>query len=140
MIKVVPIQTKSEQELACSRCKITFKPDTLAYSASVDDEFVGMCQFKLTDKGGVVYDLAVMPECDSFEAMFVMGRAALNFIDLCGVHYAKYISDTTDDVLLRAIGFEKNADGVYDIDLTDFFKHPCKHHKDGAHPCDTPKS
>lgn len=140
MIKVVPIQTKSEQELACSRCKITFKPDTLAYSASVDDEFVGMCQFKLTDKGGVVYDLAVMPERDSFEAMFVMGRAALNFIDLCGVHTAFYNNESScDDTLLRAIGFSKNSDGIYEMDLTDFFtSHPCKHCKDGMN-YDSPK-
>lgn len=140
MLKVLPIQTKEEQELAASRCNVVFKPEALAYTATVDDVFVGMCQFRLTDKGGEIYDIALMPDKDDFEAMFVMGRAALNFIDLCGVHYAKYISDTTDDTLLRAIGFEKNAEGIYDIDLTDFFKHPCKHHKDGPHPCDTPKN
>ena len=47
--------------------------------------------------------------------------------------------DKVDDTLLRAIGFEKNDDGIYDIDLTDFFKHPCQHHKNGPNPCDTPK-
>ena len=139
MLKVLPIQTKDEQELAMSRCNVMFKPDALAYMATVDDVFIGVCKLKLTPNGGEVYDLALLPEKDDFEALFVMGRAALNFIDLCGIHYAKYISDKIDDTLLRAIGFEKNGDGIYDIDLTDFFKHPCKHHKDGAHPCDTPK-
>ncbi len=139
MLKVLPIQNKEEQELAAAKCNVAYNPDALAYLATVNDEFVGVCQFKLTDKGGEIYDIALMPHKNDFEAMFVMGRAALNFIDLCGVHYARYLSDKTDDALLRAIGFEKNAEGVYDIDLTDFFKHPCKHHKDGAHPCDTPQ-
>ena len=140
MLKVLPIQDKNEQELAAKKCGVNYRPDALAYTATVNDVFVGMCQFKLTDKGGEIYDIALMPDKEDFEACFVMGRAALNFIDLCGVHYAKYLSDKTDDTLLRAIGFEKNAEGIYDIDLTDFFKHPCKHHKDGANPCDTPKN
>ena len=139
MLKVLPIQTKKEQETATSKCGVVFKPDALAYAATVDDVFVGVGQFKLTPNGGEVYDIALLPGKNDFEAMFVMGRAILNFIDLCGIHYAKYISETVDDTLLRAIGFEKNADGIYDIDLTDFFKHPCQHHKDGAHPCDTPQ-
>lgn len=139
MLKVLPIQSKEEQKAAAAACKINYKDDALAYIATVDDVFVGMCQFKLTKDYGAVYDIALLPGKDDFEAMFVMGRAALNFIDLCGVHYAKYISDTIDNGLLSAIGFEKNADGTYAIDLTDFFKHPCQHHKDGPSPCDTPK-
>ena len=139
MLKVLPIQSKEEQELAAAKCNIKYREDALAYLATVDEAFAGVCQFKLTPNGGEIYDIALIKGKDDFEALFVMGRAALNFIDLCGVHYAKYLSDKTDDALLRAIGFEKNDDGIYDIDLTDFFKHPCKHHKDGAHPCDTPK-
>ena len=139
MLKVLPIQNKTDQELDCTRCGIPFRPDALAYRATVDDVFVGMCQFKLTDHGGEIYDIAHLPEKDDFEAMFVMGRAALNFIDLCGVHYAKYVSNDIDESLARAIGFTKNADGVFDVDLTDFFVHPCQHHKE-PNPYDTPKA
>ena len=138
MLKVLPIQSKADQELDCARCGIPFRADALAYRATVNDVFVGMCQFKLTDHGGEIYDIAQLPDQNDFEAMFVMGRAALNFIDLCGVHYARYISDPPDESLARAIGFTKNADGIFDVDLTDFFVHPCRHHKE-PNPYDTPK-
>ena len=135
MLKVLPIQSKTDQELDCARCGITYRPDALAYRATVNDVFVGMCQFKLTEHGGEIYDIAKLPDVEDFEAMFVMGRAALNFIDLCGVHYARYLSENIDESLARAIGFTKNGDGV---DLTDFFVHPCQHHKE-PNPYDTPK-
>jgi hypothetical protein len=138
MIKVLPIQSKADQELDCARCGIPFRPDALAYRATVNDVFVGMCQFKLTDKGGEIYDIVELEGHRDFEAMFVMGRAALNFIDLCGVHYAYVVADNLDESLLRAIGFSKNADGIFDVDLTDFFVHPCQHHKQ-PNPYDTPK-
>ena len=61
-----------------------------------------------------------------FQVLFTLGRAALNFIDLCGVHKAYYDGKDTDDMLLRQIGFTKNADGEYFIDLEGFFTSPCK--------------
>lgn len=139
LIKVLPIQTKNEQELYCARCGIPFREEALAYAATVDGEFIGMCQFRLTDHGGEIFDIYEIPEKRDFEAMFVMGRAALNFIDLCGVHYARYVGTGADEAILRAIGFSKNEEGVFDVDLTDFFNHPCQHHKE-PNPCDTPKS
>ena len=138
MLKVLPIQSKADQELDCARCGIQYRADALAYRATVNDVFVGMCQFKLTDHGGEIYDIAQLPDKDDFEAMFVMGRAALNFIDLCGVHYAKLVTDKLDESLARAIGFTKNENGIFDVDLTDFFVHPCQHHKE-PNPYDTPK-
>lgn len=133
MLKVFPIQQKSEQEALCARCGIPFEAELLAYQATVDEVFVGVCQFKLTPEGGVIYHLA--PTADrpiDNEAMFVMGRAALNFIDLCGIHRAFYAGDETipGTQLLHAVGFRKNAEGRLEMDLTDFFSAPCQHHHD----------
>ena len=135
MLKVLPIQSKAEQEALCLCCHVKFDPDLLAYAATVDDDPVGICQFKLTDRGGVIYDLAKIdghvektPGSD-FEAMFVMGRGTLNFIDLCGVHSATFVGDA-DEALLRAIGFSKNEDGVFAINLEGFFTDHCGNHKE----------
>ena len=68
-------------------------------------------------------------EESEFEPMFVMGRAALNFIDLCGVHRAFFDAECENETLIRAIGFAKNPAGRWEMDLTDFFKEPCKHGK-----------
>ena len=130
MLKVLPVQSKEEQKNLCSLCNIEYKEDLLAYSATVDDEFCGICQFKLTDKGGIIYDIAHASANFDRQAIFVLGRAALNFIDLCGVHSAIFVGETSeniDDALIRQIGFKKNIDGKYEVDLTNFFDHPCQH-------------
>ena len=132
MLKVFPIQDKDEQQRLCERCGVTFKPELLSYQATVEDVFVGVCQFKLAPGGGILYDLAPDKEKPvDTEAMFVMGRAALNFIDLCGIHHAFFDGDDTvpGETLIRAIGFSKNENGRWEMDLTDFFTTPCKHCK-----------
>lgn len=129
MLEVLPMQSKAEQEALCARCGVAYDPDLMAYSASVEGETVGICQFTMNNEGGSLRCIAVMPGHTAFETPFLLGRAALNFIDLCGVHSATYDGPVEDEALIRAIGFEKNAEGRYFVDLTDFFTSPCQHHK-----------
>ncbi len=129
MLEVLPLQSKTEQEALCARCGTTYDPELMAYGASVDGESVGICQFTITDEGGSLRDIAVLPGHTAFETPFLLGRAALNFIDLCGVHCAYYDGIVDDESLIKAIGFEKKDDGRYYVDLTDFFTSPCQHHK-----------
>ena len=91
MLIIKPIQDKAAQEAACMRCGIVYDADLLAYAAEVDDELVGVCQFTMNAEGGSVRGMGTLVGREpDFEAMFVLGRAALNFIDLCGVHKATY--------------------------------------------------
>ena len=129
MLEVLPIQDKQEQEALCARCGIPFRTEMLAYKALVDGELRGLCQFTMSAEGGRIVDFSAFPNAYEFEAMFVMGRAALNFIDLCGVHRAFFDADCDNEILIKAIGFSRNPDGRYEMDLTDFFKEPCKHSK-----------
>ena len=125
MFKVLPIQSKDTQKELCEKCGVAFDADLLAYAVSVDDEFAGICQFKLTDKGGEIYDLAPSLTKNDPDALFVMGRGALNFIDLCGVHYARYLGEIKDELLLIKIGFKKTESGAFEIDLNGFFTDHC---------------
>lgn len=127
MLEVLPIQSKEEQEALCAHCGIPFKPELLAYRATVDGELRGICQFTMDQNGGRILDFTHSPEGYEFEPMFVMGRAALNFIDLCGVHRAYFDASYENETLIRAIGFQKNESGRYEVDLTNFFQEPCKH-------------
>ncbi len=137
MLEVLPIQDKNEQALICAKCQTPFDADLLAYKAIIDGILVGMCQFSMNDQGGFIHHLSLVKDQvllpkDRAEALFVMGRATLNFIDLCGVHSA-FFKDTsfTDEAMIKAIGFKKTNDGDWWMDLTDFFLHPCQHdHKD----------
>ena len=136
LIKVKPIQSKAEQEEACARCGIPYDVDLLAYAATVNDELVGICQFTMNADGGSLRSMGTVigREID-FEAMFVLGRAALNFIDLCGVHFAAYEAPVEGEEMLRlvrAVGFSPDENGRLTVDLTHFFEHPCQHHSTGA--------
>lgn len=129
MLKVLPVQSKEEQKNLCAACGIEYNADLLAYRATVNDEFCGMSQFKLSDAGGLIYDIASSKQLCDREALFVLGRATLNFIDLCGVHNAFFIGEFTKDVdesLIRQIGFSKKENGKYEVDLKNFFDHPCQ--------------
>jgi hypothetical protein len=125
MLKVLPIQSKAEQEAICERCGVVYNADLLAYAAYVDDRLCGVCQFKLTDKGGMIYDLAPTVDFVSRDALFVMGRGALNFIDLSGVHNAMFVGKTDDEALLGLIGFKKGEDGAWSVNLEGFFTDHC---------------
>jgi hypothetical protein len=127
MLEVLPIQDKKEQETIANLCGVPFRTELLAYKALVDGELRGICQFKMSANGGSIVDFANVPEKYEFEPMFVMGRAALNFIDLCGIHRAYFDAECDNETLIKAIGFSRNADGRFEMDLTDFFQEPCKH-------------
>ena len=129
MIKVTPIQDKNEQARLCALCSIPYSPDLLAYYALDDaDRFAGICQFKTDGEGGHIYHLAAPVGFDSIDPLFVMGRATLNFIDLCGFKRAFFDGEFADDALLRRIGFTPDENGRYSVDLDGFFTHPCSHH------------
>jgi hypothetical protein len=127
MLEVLPIQDKKEQETIANLCGVPFHTELLAYKALVDGELRCICQFKMSANGGSIVDFANVPEKYEFEPMFVMGRAALNFIDLCGIHRAYFDAECDNETLVKAIGFSRNADGRFEMDLTDFFQEPCKH-------------
>ena len=125
MLKVLPVQSKLTQEEICIKCGVKYNADLLAYAAYVDDRLAGVCQFKLIDKGGIIYDLAPTNDFYSRDALFVMGRGALNFIDLCGVHFATYKGSTEDEPLILQIGFKKTEQGEFEINLEGFFTDHC---------------
>ena len=128
MLKVLPIQSKLRQEEICLDCGVKYNADLLAYAATEDDVPAGICQFRLTDRGGEIYDIAPTKEHYSFKALFVMGRGALTFIDLCGVHSAYYkgeIENEEKERLITAIGFKKTEKGEYFINLEGFFTDHC---------------
>ncbi|MEE0968313.1 MAG: hypothetical protein U0M06_02935 [Clostridia bacterium] len=131
MLKVLPIQSKSEQEAICARCGVKYNPELLAYSATLEDKLAGICQFKVNADGGFIYDLALAEDCDNTEVLFVLGRATLNFIDLTGIHKAYFNAEVNKDneMLVRRIGFTLREDGKFFANLTNFFVSPCQHDK-----------
>lgn len=124
MYKIRPIQTKEEQERICLICKTEYNADELAYVAVEEDGTVlGVCRFAIKGDTGEMYELKNAPGIDDYEPVYIMGRATLSFIDLCGVKKACYKGE--DKPLVRAIGFKPDESENLTLDLAGFFEHKC---------------
>ena len=87
---------------------------------------MGFSQFEVGE-AGYIYDLLPAVGSDDFEAMFILGRQTMNFIDLCGNHICKARKDAGDARLLRAIGFKGEGDEL-SCDMTGMFDGHCSGH------------
>ncbi len=128
MLIIKPIQDRKEQENACNACNIEFDADCMAYAARVDDILVGVCQFHFHDGKGHIADIRKATGTDDEDALFIMGRQTMNFINLCNVDVA-FFDGEADEKFIRRLGFSKDNSGKWFVNLNGFFDHPCQHNK-----------
>lgn len=136
MLVIRPIRDAVLYEELCARCGVTVRPGCLCYQAheketpdAENGTFLGVCQFDI-DKVGTIYDLKNADGVEDEEALFIMGRQTLNFIDLCGVHWAVLDPQTPmTEHLIYWLGFSHKT-GKWEMDLNGFFAEPCKHKKE----------
>ena len=119
------MQEKTRQNEICLLCGAIFRPDAFAYQMyDIDSgEIMGMSQFEIGENG-YIYDLREAYGHDDFEAMFILARQTMNFIDLCGIHICKAAENAASEGLLTAVGFKKK-DGEYFCDMTGMFDGKC---------------
>ncbi len=129
MLIVKPIEDKETQRKICEECGVKYDAAFLACSAYDGDKLIGIFQFEFSDGKAVIHDIREKPGVDDFEAMFIMTRGTLNFIDLCGFHLACCTSDAASVTLLKATGFREIEKNYFEIDLTDAFISKCEHCK-----------
>lgn len=129
MLIVKPILKKEKQAEICAACGAEFDADLLACSAYEGEDLIGFCQFALSGGTAIVTDLRPKIGVDDFEAMFILARGTLNYIDLCGIHKAHCLPTAGDLSLIRAIGFKETEPNRFTMDLTDEFNGKCSHCK-----------
>ncbi len=134
MFKISPIQEKELQKKYAELCGAEFCPDFFAYSMVNQDDgsIMGFAQFEIAERGGYIKDLKPRLGYSDFEAMFILGRATMNFIDLMGKHICYASINAGDERLLKAIGFKLCGD-EYFSDMKGMFDGHCsgeavKHH------------
>ena len=127
MFKISPIQSPDEQITCALKCNSEHKPGAFGYKMNDSEtgELMGFSQFEITEDGGYLLDLRPADGYDDYEAMFILGRATMNFIDLCGSHTLTATENSGDKTLLLAIGLKPVENGTYFCDMTGFF--------DGSH-------
>ena len=128
MFKITPIQNKESQREICAFCGAEFRSDAFAYMMfDIDtNEIMGMSQFEIGE-AGYILDLKEAPGSDDFEAMFILARQTMNFIDLCGVHSCYIDENAGNGRLIRAVGF-KEVDGKLFCDMRGMFSGHCDGH------------
>ena len=127
MFKISPIQDKDKQKQYAAECGVECHSDLFAYSM-IDQEsgdLMGFAEFDISSDCGYIRTLRPKLNYSDFEAMFILGRATMNFIDLCGNHMCRAASDAAEERLLLAIGFKKTDDGEFFADMTNMFSGHC---------------
>ena len=130
MFKIEAIQSFDIQQKYAELCNTEAKCGYFAY-AMYDVETgvpMGFAQFDIHGEAGYIYDLREIGGRDDFEAMFILGRSTMNFIDLCGAHEAYAEADAADERLIKAIGFKKHDDGIYYCNMSGMFTGGCGNH------------
>ncbi len=130
MFKITPTQDKTRQNENCKLCGAEFHPDAFAYQMvdAEDGHLMGMAQFDI-GQCGYIYNIKEAFGLSDFEAMFILGRQTMNFIDSCGAHTCYAAADAGDEKLLHAIGFRKNENGEYFKDMAGMFDGHCDGHE-----------
>ena len=128
MFKITPIQEKTRQKEICEICGAEYHPDAFAYQMYdiESGEIMGMSQFEIGEYG-YIYDIKEAPARDDFEAMFILARQTMNFIDLCGAHSCHAASNAANERLLLAIGFKKTEEDYF-CDMSGMFDGHCGDH------------
>ena len=130
MFKIEAIQDIKSQETYANACGTVAKEGFFAYAMydMSTNEPMGFAQFDIRDGMGYIIDLKEAIGKSDFEAMFILGRSTMNFIDLCGAHKTIATKDAGDESLLKAIGFKQNENDEFFCDMTGFFEGNCSGH------------
>ena len=127
MFKITPINDKDLQEKYAAECGTEYRQGYFGY-AMTDAEsgtLMGFAQFEVDGEWGYIADLLPRLGYTDFEAMFILGRATMNFIDLCGSHKCRAAREAGEERLLKAIGFRLGEGGVYECDMAGMFDGHC---------------
>ena len=130
MFKISPINDINIQAEYAALCSTSVKNGYFAY-AMIDvetNELMGFSQFEIDGACGYISDISPRDGLSDFEAMFILGRATMNFIDMCGAHECKADKCAADERLLKSIGFKVTDSGDWYANMTGMFDGHCGGH------------
>ncbi len=129
MFKIEPVQDKAKQKEVCKLFEIKYSDDLFGYFMYDLDsgEPMGFSQFEINGESGYIKDLRSPKGEFDREAMFILGRQTMNFIDSCGSHFCYAADDAGDEQLLSSIGFKLNENGKLFSDMRGMFDGHCNH-------------
>ena len=126
MLVIKPIEDKNEQRTLCDLCALEFREDMFAYKAYDGEALLGVAQFDIEGESSRMLPMKQsLGTKEDFEGMFILGRAVMNFLDLCGVKSVVYdCIDEADMRMAKLLGFKDDC-GKMTISLAGLFTTPC---------------
>ena len=125
MFKILPIQNKDEQIEIAAQCNSCYQDGYFAYSMKEEDgRLLGFSQFDIRGEEAYISDIKAADGVDDYEAMFILGRSTMNFIDMCGAHKAYAPDVCAAESFMLALGFKCHDEGYF-VDMTGFFGGCC---------------
>ena len=130
MLIIKPIQDKNVQEELCKACGFEFDPTLFAYSEKENERLIAGCQFDILGEDSVITDFGMCEGAkEDIEALIILGRAVLNFLDLSGAKVCRFETKAdTNEKYGKMIGFKKEDDKMV-ITLEGLFDSKCAHCK-----------
>ena len=122
MIAIRPVYTSYERDEYMKPFGIVPEDNQVVISAINDGRFVGAALVSFEGNNGTIHMMRLVDGYDDYIDRFLLGKAALNFLDLSGAKDVVYIGN--DEKLAKALGFKIDESGMT-INLTGYF--------DGAH-------
>ena len=130
MFKITPITDTDLHKTCAKAVGVPYRDGFFAYSMSDAEtgELMGFSQFEIEKSGGIISDIAEAPSRDDFEAMFILGRQTMNFLNMCGAEIIRAKRTDENEKLLLAIGFRKNDEGEFVCNTNGMFDGHCSGH------------
>ena len=134
MLTAKKVLDRDSAQKLCALCKTEYDADLLYYAIYENDGSVlppekeiptvlGVCGFCFEKDTAVLAEIMPREGTYDLEAMYILGKAVLNFVDLAGFKKARF--DAKDISLAKHLEF----DGDGKLSLVDYFTEPCKRKK-----------
>lgn len=123
MIRVSPEYDLEKINALCAENGIHPEENALCYLAYTDGRLCGICLFKLTADGGRIMTLRSVGDGNDREALYLAGRACLEFTERTGGDEAYF--EENDRELAEKLGF-KEREGRLCLDLRGIFGGCCE--------------
>ncbi len=129
MFKIYPMSDDALKNEYLTACHATTREGAFVYlmEEMESGRLMAIAQFEIFKDYGYIYDIKHVDGLDDFEAMFILTRQTMNFIEKCGPTLCRAGIDAADERLLLACGFKRDDNG-FSVDMTNMFTGGCGHH------------
>ena len=130
MFKITPVNEPSEAKALSEILSLPYFEGAFYYKMfdMENGELMGLSVFELYATHGEILALREVEGKDDFEAMFILTRQTMNFINLCSHTRCLAKSECSPENLLKCAGFKQTENDTWEANLDGMFDGHCHSH------------